>query len=316
MGAPAEEALEEEVVPLEMGAPAEEALEEEVVPLEMGAPAEEVPREAAVPPPLEVPEVELQVEDLLVDKVEVPAPSKAAEEEAALHALEDEASLELMEEEGPPPAASMEEEVEEPAAAVAEEAVEQVSVPTTAPMESLGKFVLAINGDADQQTIKDFSQEIRNAKEAWQDEPELRMFLNILDSLGKNVALPVESAALDSVTMLRSVFSSMEVALSSHDETRTNIREILFREMAKYIQHQEQIVLSAISTSAKVRQITEEKPIPPPVPEHKLDEQAQVFETEKSLRQKKIEEKKGKASPPKAKKAKPGFLERLKNLFK
>lgn len=297
--AEAERAEEKKDVPLEMGAPTKEVLEEEVVPLEMGASAEEVLREAAAPPPLEVPEVELQVEDLLVDKVEVPAPSEAAEEMAALHALEDETELELMEKE------------ETPATEV-----EQVSVPTTAPMESLKKFVLSINGDADQRTIKMFRQEIQTAKEVWQEEPELRMFLNILSSLVKNVALPVESAALDSVTMLRSVFTSMEVALSSHDETRTNIREILFREMAKYIQHQEQIVLSAISTPAGVRQILEEKPSPPRVPEHKLDEQAQASETEKSLRQKKIEEKRGKASIPKAQKAELGFLERLKNLFK
>ncbi|MEA2082941.1 MAG: hypothetical protein U9O82_01620 [Thermodesulfobacteriota bacterium] len=319
--------------------PEDETLEPEIEeePVLHEEPVEEVGQEAAAPPPLEVPAVELQVEDLLVDEVKVPA-SEAGKEVTP----EDEAALklELMEEEEPPAVAVAEEEVSEEEAVIPFEfedeyldeeregkgeedvvvdSAEEFTVPTAALMESLDKLVSSsINVDADQQSIEDFSQVIRNAKEAWQDEPELTMFLNIMDSLGKNVTLPVESAALNSVTMLRSVFSSMEVALSSHDKTRADTREILFREMNKYIQHQEQLILSAISTpGAGVDQVLEkESVVPPPVPEYEPDEQTQASETKESSHEEEIEEENGAILLPKSEKARPGFLERLKKLFK
>ncbi len=94
--------------------------------------------------------------------------------------------------------------------------------------------VLAFEWEINDENMNTFNREVARFKERWQNNKLLLVFMQILEALGRYIAVAKAKAHPDSIKLLLSVYNSLEKIVTSERLTPRGQKKILLAEVEKY----------------------------------------------------------------------------------
>jgi len=108
-------------------------------------------------------------------------------------------------------------------------------------LKDLKSVVLSLEWEITDQVMQRLNEEIANLEKEHKDDKVVVAFLQLLGSLGKYIQKKRAEAHPDSISLLNSVYDSMEKVMLTEDLTEAAKKKMLIAEVNKYKQLKEQI---------------------------------------------------------------------------
>jgi hypothetical protein len=114
-------------------------------------------------------------------------------------------------------------------------------LPETSPLNYLKAIVLSVDWEINDETMNDLVQETERLKRIYANDRALRLFFQLLGSVGKYIRANKVRAHPDSIRLLNSVYCSLEKAIFSKGMSEKERNQIVLVEVKKFRELKEQI---------------------------------------------------------------------------
>jgi len=130
------------------------------------------------------------------------------------------------------------------------------------PLEELRAIVLSIDWEIDDQIMTKMIEHVEGLKEIYGGDKAIRIFLQILGSLGKYMKVNGANAHPNTIQVMNSLFLALEKVIASEDIGETERKRILLEEATKFKKLKEEISLRKAHSEKKrePRVLKEAKP--------------------------------------------------------
>ncbi len=119
--------------------------------------------------------------------------------------------------------------------------IESLLTEETSPIDELKAIVMSLDWEISDQTMDEFSGEIKKLKELWGDEKVPLTLLKILGALGGYIKAAKDLVHPDSVKLLHSVYNNLEKVVITPGIPEYEKQQIIISEFAKYNELKEEL---------------------------------------------------------------------------